>query len=349
MVFKNSDVASKGSYSDRLQDGDPFDDILTEIAELKEGLEQDIQHIKDLAQKMVANPNQMNVGYLMMLFTNIPDQNDALQTAKTVGVANVIKESWSKLSAEMAKFAHSEKLVLGQTKIFNLDDPNFPYGLLIEGINPDGTLKVQALGSDGKPDPTAPDHAFSPFNNDGTLKSGVPFFDMSGYGTYSGDPRGSGLTFKGNSDMYTPLGQNMINADNIMHEKTLQDMDDLKGELDTHEPQLGGVDTIISVLGDNIAAFATADNPAYTFLASTGALGNLGKTDTSIIDGCSAVLSNINSAKNTVETTMNSTVSQAQVQANQVNGQWQSSMTAVGGCLSTFMDSLKTFISNFPK
>ena len=359
MVFRNSDIASKGSYSDKFQDGDPFQEIINEIGHLKDELAAERKQISDLAQKMLDNPKQMNVGYLMMLYTNVPDTNTALQAAQTVGVTNAIKEQWSNISAEMAQFAHLEKLNLGPppTTIIHPDDPNFPNGMLITGVNADGTLQVQALGPDGKPDPTSSTN-YDPFNHDtqgniSGLKPGVPFFDMSGCGLkWSGDPRSGNLIVSGDDkqqNMVT-LAKNMISASKIMHTDTLQQMDDLKKYLDEDKPALGGVDTITSVLKDNISAFCMTNDPAYTFLASTGALGELGKpdtSDTSIIDGCSEVLSNINSAKNTVETTMNSTVSQSQVQLNQAQGQYQSCMTAIGGSLSSYKDMLSNFVSNF--
>lgn len=355
MVFRNSDIASKGSYSDKFQDGDPFQEIIDEIGHLKDELAAERKQISDLAQKMLDNPNQMNVGYLMMLYTNVPDTNTALQAAQTVGVTNAIKEQWSNISAEMAQFAHLEKLNLGPppTTIIHPDDPNFPNGMLITGVNADGTLQVQALGPDGKPkDPTSSTN-YDPFNHDSLgnisgLKAGVPFFDMSGCGlTWSGDPRNGSLTPSGSNQGYVNLAKNMITASQKMHMDTLQQMDDLKKYLDVDKSALGGVDTITSVLKDNISAFAMTNDPAYTFLASTGALGELNNKDTSIIDGCSEVLSNINSAKNTVETTMNSTVSQSQVQLNQAQGQYQSCMTAIGGSLSSYKDMLSNFVSNF--
>jgi hypothetical protein len=353
MVFRNSDVTSKGNYGDTPSPGDdPFDKIISQITEIQAELIQEIQEIKAKVKDMLDNPKTINVGYLMMLFSNVPDTNTALQAAKTVGVSNVIKEEWSKISSEMAQFAHTEKLNLGPpptTTIFPENDPNFPNGALITGVNSDGTLQVQKLGPDGKPDPSSPTEPYPPFNSDGSLKPGVPFFDMSGCGlTWIGDPRGGGLQALSNppGGGMEKLANNMIKASQQMHTNTLQRMDDLKAYLISDKTQLGGVDTIISVLKDNVASFCMTDDPAYTFLASTGALGNLGKPDTSIIDGCSTVLSNINSSKNTVETTMNSTVSQSQVQLNQAQGQYQSCMTAVGGSLSTYKDMLSNFISN---
>ena len=347
MVFRNSDVTSKGNYGDKLTDSDPFSEIMKEIADLKKELEDERAKIQALAKSMIGNPNKINVGYLMMLFTNVPDTNTALQAAQTVGVTNVIKEQWSKISSEMAQFAHTEKLNVNQTIIYPENDPNFPNGALITGVNSDGTLQVQALGPDGKPDPSSSPTPYNPFNSDGSLKPGVPFFDMSGCGlTWTGDPTLGNLNASGNPPGMVALANKMISASKTMHTNTLQHMDDLKHYLDLDKSQLGGVDTITSVLHDNIASFCMTLDPAYTFLAASGALGNLGKPDTSIIDGCSSVLSNINSAKNTVETTMNSTVSQSQVQLNQAQGQYQSCMTAIGGSLSTYKDMLSNFISN---
>jgi hypothetical protein len=351
MVFRNSDVTSKGNYGDTPSPGDdPFDKIISQITEIQAELIQEIQEIKDKVKDMLENPKTINVGYLMMLFSNVPDTNTALQAAKTVGVTNVIKEQWSKISSEMAQFAHTEKLNLGPpptTTIFPENDPNFPNGALITGVNSDGTLQVQKLGPDGKPDPSS-STSYNPFSSDGCLKPGVPFFDMSDFKTlsWSGDPRTGGLQVQGTPPEMVTLANNMISASKTMHTNTLQDMDDLKKYLDLDKTELGGVDTITSVLKDNIASFSMTLDPAYTFLAASGALGELGQKDTSIIDGCSTVLSNINSSKNTVETTMNSTVSQSQVQLNQAQGQYQSCMTAVGGSLSTYKDMLSNFISN---
>lgn len=349
MVFRNSDITSKGNFGD--PPTDPFSEIMKEIADLKKELEEERAKIQALAKSMIGNPNKINVGYLMMLFTSVPDTNTALQAAQTVGVTNVIKEQWSKISSEMAQFAHTEKLNLGPpptTTIFP-DDPNFPNGMLITDVNQDGTLQVQALGPDGKPDPSS-STTYNPFNSDGSLKSGVPFLDMSGCPlTWNGDPRTGTLVatpFWLQPPNYANLANKMISASKTMHTNTLQDMDDLKKYLDLDKTQLGGVDTITSVLKDNIASFSMTLDPAYTFLAASGALGELGQKDTSIIDGCSTVLSNINSSKNTVETTMNSTVSQSQVQLNQAQGQYQSCMTAIGGSLSTYKDMLSNFISN---
>jgi hypothetical protein len=354
MVFRNSDVTSKGNYGDTPSPGDdPFDKIISQITEIQAELIQEIQEIKDKVKDMLENPKTINVGYLMMLFSNVPDTNTALQAAKTVGVTNVIKEQWSKISSEMAQFAHTEKLNLGPpptTTIFPENDPNFPNGAVIRGVNSDGTLQVQKLGPDGKPDPLSSPTTYDPFGRDGCLKPGVPFLDMSGCPlTWSGDPRTGTLVATPlglQPPNYAPLANKMISASKTMHTNTLQDMDDLKKYLDLDKTQLGGVDTITSVLKDNIASFSMTLDPAYTFLAASGALGELGQKDTSRIDDCSTVLSNINSSKNTVETTMNSTVSQSQVQLNQAQGQYQSCMTAVGGSLSTYKDMLSNFISN---
>jgi hypothetical protein len=346
MVFRNSDVTSKGNYGDTPSPGDdPFSEIMKNIADFKKELEDERVKIQALAKSMIGNPNKINVGYLMMLFSNVPDTNTALQAAQTVGVSNVIKEEWSKISSQMALFAHTEKYQPGKT-IFYPEDVNNGKGVRLDGVAPDGNLMVTFLDDSGSP--TGGSIEYNPSAPNGSLKPGVPFFDMSDDKSlsWSGDPTSGGLQVQGTPPEKVTLANNMIKASQKMHTITLQRMDDLKAYLISDKSLLGGVDTIISVLKDNVASFCMTDDPAYTFLASTGALGNLGKTDTSIIDGCSTVLSNINSSKNTVETTMNSTVSQSQVQLNQAQGQYQSCMTAIGGSLSSYKDMLSNFISN---
>ena len=329
---------------------DPIQAAIDEIEQRKKDLEDVIQKLQQSVQSMLKDPSKLNIGYLMTLFNAIPDANVAYQASKTVGISNAIKADWQNISSQFNRFVDVQKYQPGQT-IFYPEDVNNGKGVRLDGVAADGNLMVTFLDDSGSP--TGGSVEYNPSAPDGSLKPGVPFFDLAGQ---------LGVTFNKDADpilgkdAFKPSGapgpvafaEKMIQASYIMSRQTLQTLDDLNSNLRSKyaaELKKDGVDvgTICSVLKDMTAAFASSNNPTYTILASTGEYENVSQ---STVDNCLNYLSNFNSSKNTVETTMNSTASQSQVALNQAMGSYQSEMTASGGSLSSYLEGLRTIVSN---
>jgi hypothetical protein len=329
---------------------DPLEAAVEDIEAKKKEWSEALTKLQLTIKEMLKNPEKINLGYCMLLLGNISDANVAYQASKTVEVSDAIAKEWHNFSQEFANLSNVKKYLPGETTFFP-DDVNDKKGVRLDGVATDGNLLVTYLDSSGKP--TGGSVEYDPCNKDGTLKSGVPFFDIGGKLNVglnpNADPLAGGDAFKPTGDPGpVAFANKMINAAAKEAQNTLQGLDNFSADLRAkYGPILAneGVDvsSICSGLTDVIAAFAGSNNPTYTFLASTGEYQGV---SSSTVDDCRNYLSNFNGAKNTLETTLNSTTSQSQIALNQAMGQYQSEMTTEGGILSNLVNFLKDINSN---
>jgi len=333
MVYKEANFPPKKSGAQ--DDTDPVLKYEEQHKAIQDEFYQQLEKIREMAKQMMQGGDNINVSYLMLMFTSVVDIQVA-QGAGPLQLADAIRKDFQSIAKGINSSTDLQDLTLNGKITINGTIYTFK-GLTADGkyMNTDkGQIKL--------------------FNDDGTLADGIPFFRLSGKYlnlTFSGDPIGGTLTASGGN---SPTGavnfaNNMIAADGINHTRVLQSLDNFSAILKQYEqdrqtdPSLPDVSTLSGNVTDLIAGYGSSNQNAYCYEASTGAYQGL---DSETVDRCKNALGQMNNSYNAFNTALNSAVSQGQIQMNQAEGQYQSCMTAIGGAISQFKDQINTWISN---
>jgi hypothetical protein len=337
MVYKDANFPPKKSGAQ--DDTDPVVKYEAQAIAIKQEFDEQLAKIKAMAQQMEQGGNDINVSYLMLMFTSVVDIQVAMG-AGPLQLADAIRQDFHSISQSINESTDLQDLTPGGK--ITIGGTNYTF----EGLSKDGTqMTVQE----------SPPGTINLFNQDGSLADGVPFFRLGGKYlnlTFTGDPMDTSLTAWNTSGI--PVGaQNfankMIKADGLNHTKVLTALDAFRQTLKnyqtdaSHNPSLPDVSALLGNVEDVIAGYGSSNLNAYCYEASTGAYIGITSDD---VDACKSALGQLNSSNNAFNTALNSAVSQGQIQLNQAEGQYQSCMTAIGGSISQFKDQINSWISN---
>jgi hypothetical protein len=305
---------------------------------IKQEFDEQLAKIKAMAQQMMQGGDNINVSYLMLMFTSVVDIQVAMG-AGPLQLADAIRQDFHSISQSINESTDLQDLT-PNGKI-TIDGKSYTFDHIGEGGK-------QIFVQESKT-------GIDLFNPDGTLAKGVPFFRLSGKYlnlTFTGDAidqltasPGTGGSPTGAVDFAT----NMIAADKLNHTNVLTALDAFRGTLNDYQgkistnPFLPDVSALLGNVVDLIAGYGSTNLNAYCYEASTGAYQGMKSED---VDACKSALGQLNSSNNALNTALNSAVSQGQIQLNQAEGQYQSCMTAIGGAISQFKDQINSWISN---
>lgn len=337
MVYKDANFPPKKSGAQ--DDTDPVVKYEAQAIAIKQEFDEQLAKIKAMAQQMEQGGNDINVSYLLLMFTSVVDIQVAMG-AGPLQLADAIRQDFHSISQSINKSTDLQDLTPGGK--ITIGGINYTF----EGLTADGkTINVNEN----------PPGTINLFNTDGTLADGVPFFRLGGKYlnlTFSGDPMDKTLTAKGTSSSPTGaenFAKNMIQADSLNHTNVLQALDNFRDTLKSYQkdtlknPSLPDVSALLGNVVDLIAGYGSTNINAYCYEASTGAYIGITSDD---VDACKSALGQLNSSNNAFNSALNSAVSQGQIQLNQAEGQYQSCMTAIGGSISQFKDQINSWISN---
>jgi hypothetical protein len=335
MVYKDANFPPKKTGAQ--DDTDPVLKYEAQAKAIKKEFDEQLAKIKAMAQQMEQGGNDINVSYLLLMFTSVVDIQVAMG-AGPLQLADAIRQDFHSISQSINESTDLQDLTLGGK--ITIGGTSYTF----EGLSSDGTqMNVKE-----------PPGTINLFNQDGSLVDGVPFFRLSGKYlnlTFTGDPMTS-LTAVGTHN--SPVGavnfaNNMIKADGLNHTKVLTALDSFRDTLKQYQkdtlsnPSLPDVSALLGNVEDVITGYGSTNLNAYCYEASTGAYQGMKSED---VDACKSALGQLNSSNNALNTALNSAVSQGQIQLNQAEGQYQSCMTAIGGSISQFKDQINSWISN---
>ncbi len=322
-----------------------------EMLALKQQFREQLEAIQNEVQLMLSHPGKLNIAYLMLMLTDVSDIQTTMG-AEPLKLATKLKDLFTQISKSLNNQIPTADLKAGGRVVIN----GTTYTLSNPPLSSDGkSLNVQESQT-----PIAL-FTYDSSGNVTGLAPGVPFFKLSDLGlTFTGspqDPPPPGLQASGGSPAYNnTFANNMIAAGYADHTAQLGNLDQFRDAMKKYEnwlhPQdVGPLDTssfpdiqsLIDNTTDLIGNYAPLGSAPYTYEASTGALQGVSTSD---VESCSQGLTDMNASKNAMETALNSTVSQNQIELNQAEGQYQSAMQAIGGAISQFKDQINSWISN---
>lgn len=336
MVYKDANFPPKKSGAQ--DDTDPVVKYETQAIAIKQEFDEQLAKIKAMAQQMEQGGDDINVSYLLLMFTSVVDIQVAMG-AGPLQLADAIRQDFHSISQSINKSTDLQDLSVGGK--ITIGGINYTF----EGLSKDGT-QMNVQESPG---------IINLFNPDHTLADGVPFFRLGGKYlnlTFTGDPMDTTLFAKGTSsspDGAANFANNMIKADGLNHTNVLQALDAFRDTLKNYQkaipknPFLPDASALVGNVEDVITGYGSTNLNAYCYEASTGAYIGITSDD---VDACKSALGQLNSSNNAFNTALNSAVSQGQIQLNQAEGQYQSCMTAIGGSISQFKDQINSWISN---
>ena len=337
MVYKDANFPPKKSGAQ--DDTDPVVKYETQAKAIKQEFDEQLAKIKAMAQQMEQGGIDINVSYLLLMFTSVVDIQVAMG-AGPLQLADAIRQDLHPISQSINESTDLQDLSVGGK--ITICGTSYTF----EGLTPAGTQMTVKENPPG---------IINLFNQDGSLADGVPFFRLSGKYlnlTFTGDAIDNLTASPGTGG--SPSGADkfanyMIAADKLNHTKVLTALDKFRDTLKNYQGDIStnsflpDASALLGNVEDLITGYGSTNLNAYCYEASTGAYQGITSED---VDACKSALGQLNSSNNALNTALNSAVSQGQIQLNQAEGQYQSCMTAIGGSISQFKDQINSWIAN---